>query len=286
MGRRSRCSSSSPASLLALGVGLVFPLPPIDLHGRFRPVQGAQLLGRLLVDAFRASVDVVALAFRFGTVPRSSIVRVQLRSRSDLYLTQTAELVSLVPGTIVAGGRTGPPAPSTCTSSGATDDAAIDDRRARRCSTAEARVLRTFGSAAEVAALDAGPAAARTHHVDARGGLMVDMVVMVMVSAGALMLAVAAVLTVARMSRGPSSLDRVVAADVLIAVVIAALALEAIVNDHSTTLPVMLVLSLLGFAGSVSIARFVADRDKATRWDVESQQPRPARGPGTGRGSA
>jgi multicomponent Na+:H+ antiporter subunit F len=35
----------------------------------------------------------------------------------------------------------------------------------------------------------------------------------------------------------------------------------------------MLVLSLLGFAGSVSIARFVADRDKATRWDVETQSP-------------
>ena len=102
---------------------------------------------------------------------------------------------------------------------------------------------------------------------------MVAMAVMVMVSAGALMLAVAAVLTVARMSRGPSSLDRVVAADVLVAVVIAALALEAILNDHSTTLPVMLVLSLLGFAGAVSIARFVADRDKATRWDVETQQP-------------
>ena len=104
---------------------------------------------------------------------------------------------------------------------------------------------------------------------------MVATAVMVMVSAGALMLVVAAVLTVARMSRGPSSLDRVVAADVLIAVVIAALALEAILNDHSTTLPVMLVLSLLGFAGSVSIARFVADRDKAIRWDVETQR-RPA----------
>ena len=113
---------------------------------------------------------------------------------------------------------------------------------------------------------------------------MVDAAVMVMVSAGALMLALAAVLTVVRMSRGPSSLDRVVAADVLIAVVIAALALEAILNDHSTTLPVMLVLSLLGFAGSVSIARFVADRDKATRWDVETQQP-PA-GPANGGGEA
>lgn len=100
--------------------------------------------------------------------------------------------------------------------------------------------------------------------------------VLVIVSVAALMLTVAAALTVARMSRGPSSLDRVVAADVLIAVTIAGLALEAIVNDHSTTLPVMLVLSLLGFAGSVSIARFVADRDRAARrgdLDLDREPP-------------
>ena len=116
---------------------------------------------------------------------------------------------------------------------------------------------------------------------------MVDTIVMAMVVAGALMLSMAAVLTVTRMSRGPSSLDRVVAADVLIAVVIATLALEAIINDHSTTLPVMLVLSLLGFAGAVSIARFVADRDKATRWNVGPKEPpAKARSARTGRGEA
>lgn len=108
---------------------------------------------------------------------------------------------------------------------------------------------------------------------------MVDTIATVMVAASALMLSIAAVLTVIRMSRGPSSLDRVVAADVLIAVVIATSALEAIINDHSTTLPVMLVLSLLGFAGSVSIARFIADRDKATRWNVgPAEPPAPAHG--------
>jgi multicomponent Na+:H+ antiporter subunit F len=90
--------------------------------------------------------------------------------------------------------------------------------------------------------------------------------VVVMVGIGAVLLVAAAALTVARMARGPSSLDRVVAADVLVAVVIATLAAEAVVNDHSTTLPVMLVLSLLGFAGAVSIARFVAERDLAVRW--------------------
>ena len=90
--------------------------------------------------------------------------------------------------------------------------------------------------------------------------------VLVMVGLGAVLLVAAAALTIARMARGPSSLDRVVAADVLVAVVIATLAAEAIVNDHATTLPVMLVLSLLGFAGAVSIARLVAERDLTVRW--------------------
>jgi multicomponent Na+:H+ antiporter subunit F len=106
------------------------------------------------------------------------------------------------------------------------------------------------------------------------------MIVLLMVGLGAVLLTVAAVLTVLRLSRGPSSLDRVVATDVLVAVVIASLALEAIYNDHATTLPVILVLSLLGFTGSVSIARFVADRDKATRWNVAQplRQNRPPEG--------
>jgi len=140
--------------LLALLVGLVFPLPPIDLHGRFRPLQGLRLLGRLLTDAFRASVDVVRLAFQFGTVPRSSIIRVQLRSRSDLYLTLTAEQVSLVPGTIVleAHRSTGVLYLHVL---GATDEAAIA-KAVEDALGAEARALRAFGSAAEVAALEAG----------------------------------------------------------------------------------------------------------------------------------
>ena len=97
--------------------------------------------------------------------------------------------------------------------------------------------------------------------------------VLVMVAIGGVLLVVAASLTVARMARGPSSLDRVVAADVLVAVVIAVMAAEAVLNDHATTLPVMLVLSLLGFAGAVSIARFVAERDRAVRWEDPGNRP-------------
>lgn len=79
---------------------------------------------------------------------------------------------------------------------------------------------------------------------------------------GLVILGGAALLTLIRMARGPSTLDRVVAGDVLIAVVIAALAVEAVVNRHATTLPVILVLALVGFAGSLSMARFLAGRDR------------------------
>ncbi len=101
----------------------------------------------------------------------------------------------------------------------------------------------------------------------------VHVAVMVMVGTGAVLLVVAAAMTVARVARGPSSLDRVVAADVLVAVVIATLAAEAVVEGRTTTLPVMLVLSLLGFAGAVSIARFVAERDTVVPRDDPGTRP-------------
>lgn len=78
---------------------------------------------------------------------------------------------------------------------------------------------------------------------------------------GIAVLGVSAVLAIVRIVRGPSILDRVVGADVLIAIVIAALVLEAVIHRHTTTVPIMLVLSLVGFAGAVSVARLVGSRE-------------------------
>jgi len=80
-------------------------------------------------------------------------------------------------------------------------------------------------------------------------------------------LGLAALLLVARISAGPTMLDRVVALDVMVAVVICGLALEAAIHRHTTTLPILGVLSLLGFVGSVSIARFTRGSD-----DVEAEE--------------
>lgn len=70
------------------------------------------------------------------------------------------------------------------------------------------------------------------------------------------LLSVTALLALARIYRGPSLLDRVVAADLLLATMLGAVGAEAGVNVHATTLPVLVVLSLLGFVGSVSLVRF------------------------------
>lgn len=81
-------------------------------------------------------------------------------------------------------------------------------------------------------------------------------------------LAVGAVLLVVRIARGPTMLDRVVALDVLVAVLICGLGVEAAVRRHTTTLPILVVLSLVGFVGSVSMARFTRGSD-----DVEEERP-------------
>jgi multicomponent Na+:H+ antiporter subunit F len=66
----------------------------------------------------------------------------------------------------------------------------------------------------------------------------------------------AASLVLVRIVRGPTTLDRIVAVDVLLAVVVCAIAAEAAYTRDATSLPILVVLSILGFIGSVSVARF------------------------------
>ncbi|WP_435298763.1 Na+/H+ antiporter subunit E [Timonella sp. A28] len=86
---------------LALLVAWFMPLPAIDFRGRIRPHFVAYLIARFVFDLVAASFQVAVQAFRFGYQPRGAIVRVNLRSDSDLYLTLTSELSCLVPGSIV-----------------------------------------------------------------------------------------------------------------------------------------------------------------------------------------
>lgn len=79
-------------------------------------------------------------------------------------------------------------------------------------------------------------------------------------SLAAIMLFVSAMIGVNRIAVGPTQLDRSIAADLIVAVVVAALGLLTIWTKLSTELLVLVLLSMLGFTGAVSIARMVGDR--------------------------
>lgn len=72
------------------------------------------------------------------------------------------------------------------------------------------------------------------------------------------LLGLTGVLCLVRLVRGPTMLDRTVATDVFVAMSIAAVGVHAAVERSTANAPVLLALALVGFLGSVSIARFAA----------------------------
>ncbi|MFJ6418052.1 monovalent cation/H+ antiporter complex subunit F [Paeniglutamicibacter sp. NPDC091659] len=76
-------------------------------------------------------------------------------------------------------------------------------------------------------------------------------------------LSVSAFLAIIRLVRGPSILERVIATDVLLLIVSAALSLEMTVNKHTNNLVFVVLACLVGFIGSVTVSRYVTDRRNA-----------------------
>ncbi|WP_066583839.1 Na+/H+ antiporter subunit E [Cellulomonas timonensis] len=76
-------------------------MTPIAFHGKVRPLGLLHLIARFAIDLVRASFEVSVVALRPRHVPHGAVIGVQLRSHSDLYLTLTSELCSLVPGSLV-----------------------------------------------------------------------------------------------------------------------------------------------------------------------------------------
>jgi multicomponent Na+:H+ antiporter subunit F len=74
----------------------------------------------------------------------------------------------------------------------------------------------------------------------------------------AVLITVGAMLAIIRAEKGPSMLDRTIALDIVVTTMIAAVALYAALNRRADVVPVLVVLSLVGFVGSVTIARFAA----------------------------
>lgn len=76
-------------------------------------------------------------------------------------------------------------------------------------------------------------------------------------------LSVSAFLAIIRLVKGPSILERVIATDVLLLIVSAALCLEMTVNKHTNNLVFVVLACLVGFIGSVTVSRYVTDRRNA-----------------------
>jgi multicomponent Na+:H+ antiporter subunit E len=153
--------------VVALVVVRLFPLQPIPVEGRIRPLAALRLWARFAWDVVVASVQVAWLAVRAaggGDPPGMAVIAVPLRTRSELLLTAVAEILGLVPGSIVV---------EIDRTSGilyvhliGVDDHAAVERERERARALEARVIRAFGSDEDRAAL----AAEDPTHVAVREG--------------------------------------------------------------------------------------------------------------------
>ncbi|WP_278313828.1 monovalent cation/H+ antiporter complex subunit F [Lolliginicoccus levis] len=70
------------------------------------------------------------------------------------------------------------------------------------------------------------------------------------------MIVLATLISTYRLVRGPNSLDRLAAVDMLVALMICGLGVWTIYTRDTTIVPAIVVLALLGFVGSISVTRY------------------------------
>jgi len=71
------------------------------------------------------------------------------------------------------------------------------------------------------------------------------------------MFGIGALFAAIRLVRGPTQIDRAVALDVMLAIVVGVIVLTAAVSGSSIALVIAVVVSLLGFLGSASLAKLL-----------------------------
>ena len=78
------------------------------------------------------------------------------------------------------------------------------------------------------------------------------------------MLAAAGGLTLVRLLRGPDTLDRVVALDVFVVLIVAGASVYVAIFEDGSNIPLIAAVALVGFVGSATAAR-LAERRKRHR---------------------
>ncbi|GAA5160035.1 Na+/H+ antiporter subunit E [Ornithinimicrobium tianjinense] len=87
--------------VVAVLILLAFPLPRVTIALRPRPWPLAVLVLRFLLDVVVSSFHVAWLAVRPGPPVRGVVLDIELAGDDELLQTMTAEMVALVPGTVV-----------------------------------------------------------------------------------------------------------------------------------------------------------------------------------------
>lgn len=88
-------------ALIAVVVARLFYLPPVELSGRFNIVRAVPFALMFLAKVVAASFQVLYLAVVRGPKVTNAVVAVPLRSHSDLMVTATGHVISLIPGSLV-----------------------------------------------------------------------------------------------------------------------------------------------------------------------------------------
>lgn len=146
-------------ALVAVLVTWLLPLPPVVEHARFRPLAVLVFVGYFLKDLAFSSAQVSWEAIRPGGPVRSAIIEVQLRTDSDLLATIISETLTLVPGSLVLDVDRERDVLLMHVLP-VRDRAGLERQRASVLDVEE-RVVRAFGSRAEIAALERAPVGAR-----------------------------------------------------------------------------------------------------------------------------
>lgn len=76
-----------------------------------------------------------------------------------------------------------------------------------------------------------------------------------------------ALMTIVRIVRGPTILDRMIASDVLLTTLMLSLGTDMVVRNHTETIPLMTVIAATATFATIVVARFVKRR--ADHPDVE-----------------
>jgi multicomponent Na+:H+ antiporter subunit E len=141
--------------VVAVGVVTFVPLPPVVQNARLHPLPFVRLVAAFVRDLAVANAQVAWLAVRPGGPPRAALVRVRLRTDSDLLLTLVAEALTLVPGSVVLDVDRSHRELSLHLLH-VRDGEDLCRQKASVLAT-EDRVVRAFGSAEDIAALDREP---------------------------------------------------------------------------------------------------------------------------------